>query len=200
MSIELPAVAPPKVKLHKQIFICIGMSVLAVALVYLQGSSIGSIIAAGQPLLLQAGFGLGVGAAAVLAALIGYKLQASKAHTKAVVNSYSRLDLSGWNPVWISLAAGFGEELLFRGALQPLLGITLASLVFVVAHIPAYQLKSFKLTTLLQASGVFATSIFLALIFEYLGLLAAMLVHSLIDIAGLYTVRHAARDVRAVAD
>ena len=34
-----------------------------------------------------------------------------------------RVDLSGWNPLWFGLCAGIGEELLFRGTLQPLLGI-----------------------------------------------------------------------------
>lgn len=199
MSVELPAIEQPKVKVHRQMIVCIAMSVLALILIHVQGSSIGSVIVAGQPLYLQLGFGLAVGAAAALAALIGYKLQSSKPHVKAVVNSYSRLDLRGWNPVWISLAAGFGEELLFRGALQPLLGILVAALLFLIAHMPAYQMKSFKPATLIQAAGVFATSIFLALIFEYVGLVAAMLVHALIDIIGLYTIRHAARGVSAVA-
>ena len=199
MSVELLAAKQPKVKVHKQMIVCIGMSVLALILIYAQRSSIGTIISAGQPMYVQFGFGLAVGAAAALAALIGYKLQASKAHTKSVVSCYSRLDLSGWNPVWISLTAGFGEELLFRGALQPLLGILFASLVFMIAHMPAYQVKSFTLTTLIQAAGVFATSIFLGLVFEYVGLVAAMLVHALIDIVGLYTIRRAARGVSAVA-
>jgi membrane protease YdiL (CAAX protease family) len=198
MPVELPVAEQPKITVRRQIIVCIGMSVLALILIHIQGRSIGTIIAAGQPLHLQTGFGLAVGAAAALAALIGYKWQASKAHTKSIVNSYNRLNLSGWNPVWISLAAGFGEELLFRGALQPLLGILFASLVFVIAHIPAYQVKSFTLTTLIQATGVFATSIFLGVVFEYVGLVAAMLVHALIDLVGLYTIRRGARGVAAV--
>ena len=37
--------------------------------------------------------------------------------------------MRGFNPLWISLCAGFGEEMLFRGAPQPLLGLWLTSLV-----------------------------------------------------------------------
>lgn len=196
---EIPAAVPTKIKPRKQLVICAGMSSLALIIIYVQGGAIGTIIAGGQALYLQVGFGLAVGAAAALAALIGYKLQASKAHTKSIVNSYDRLDLRGLNPVWISMAAGFGEELLFRGALQPLIGIVFASFVFVLAHMPAYQMKSFKLTTMVHAIGIFATSIFLALVFEFVGLIAAMLVHTLIDIAGLYAIRRAARDTRAIA-
>jgi membrane protease YdiL (CAAX protease family) len=95
--------------------------------------------------------------------------------------------------VWISLAAAFGEELLFRAALQPLLGIWTASLLFLLAHAPAYRLRSLGRAELIQAAGVFAVSVFLGLIFEYSGLLAAMLVHAALDIAGLYAIRHAMR-------
>lgn len=198
MSTELPVTEPTKIKVGKQFAICAGMSALALIIIYAQGGAIAAIIADGQPLYLQVGFGLAVGAAAALAAMIGYYLQASKAHTKSVVDSYNRLDLTGWNPVWISMAAGFGEELLFRGALQPLLGIVFASLAFMLAHIPAYQVKSFKVTTLIHAAGIFATSIFLALVFKFVGLIAAMLVHTLIDVVGLYAIRRATRGAPAV--
>jgi membrane protease YdiL (CAAX protease family) len=38
----------------------------------------------------------------------------------------------------ISLAAGFGEELLFRGALQPSFGVIIASILFGIAHPVSY--------------------------------------------------------------
>ncbi len=43
---------------------------------------------------------------------------------------------------WVALLAGLGEELLFRGALQPFLGLPLASLLFALAHCitPTYAL------------------------------------------------------------
>lgn len=44
-----------------------------------------------------------------------------------------------FNSVWdwfvLSLSAGVGEELLFRGALQPVFGITATSFLFAVAHV-----------------------------------------------------------------
>jgi hypothetical protein len=198
MSGERPAAKATKIKVRKQLITGIGMSTPALIIIHLQGGAIGTVIAAGQPLYLQAGFGLAVGATMALAALIAYRLQASKPHATSVVDSYKRLDLGGWNPVWIGLAAGFGEELLFRAALQPLLGIFFGSLVFVIAHMPAYRVKSFTVTTLIHATGVFAMSILLALVFEFVGLLAAMLVHALIDIVGLYAIRRAAGAVPAV--
>ncbi|MFO7540839.1 MAG: CPBP family intramembrane glutamic endopeptidase [Chloroflexota bacterium] len=42
---------------------------------------------------------------------------------------------SVWDWFVLSLAAGFGEELLFRGALQPVLGLTGTSFLFAIAHV-----------------------------------------------------------------
>ncbi len=59
----------------------------------------------------------------------------------------------------IALLAGLGEELLFRGALQPVLGLTLTSLLFAFAHCitPTYAmltgLMGLYLGWLAEASG-----------------------------------------------
>ena len=85
--------------------------------------------------------------------------------------------------------AGLGEELLFRGALQPLLGIWLTSAIFVVAHMRAYQFKKVDKAALVQMATLFGTSALLGLIAQYVGLIAAILVHALIDICSLYMLR-----------
>lgn len=192
-----PTAAPASIKLRRQVALCTLMCALAWLLMAAQGTTPAAALTAGHPLHLQAGFGLAVGILAALAAWTGYKWQASRPHREsaaagAAMASYNRLDLSGSNPLWISLGAGVGEELLFRGALQPALGIVLSSMIFLIAHLPAYQMKSFTRTTAVQAAGVFATSLFLALVCHYVGLVAAMLVHTLIDIVALYTIRQAA--------
>jgi len=45
-----------------------------------------------------------------------------------------RVNLNGWRPLGFGLCAGIGEELLFRGAIQPLLGIWWTGLLFALAH------------------------------------------------------------------
>lgn len=197
MDVASPA-APVPVKLRRQVTLCALMCALAWLLVVLQGSTLAATLAAGHPLHLQMGFGLSVGALAALAAYLGYRWQASRSNgmsaaTGQAAASYQRLDLSGNNPIWISLSAGIGEELLFRGALQPALGIVASSVIFLIAHLPAYQITSFTRTAAMQAAGVFATSIVLALVCHFVGLVAAMLVHALIDIVALYTIRAASR-------
>ena len=98
--------------------------------------------------------------------------------------------MSGLNPVWISLAAAIGEELLFRAALQPLLGVWITSLIFLLTHTPVYQFRKLNQATLVQAAGVFGASVVLGFIYQYVGLVAAVMVHTALDVVGLYLVRN----------
>jgi membrane protease YdiL (CAAX protease family) len=79
--------------------------------------------------------------------------------------------------VLLSLAAGIGEELFFRGALQPWLGWWAASLIFGVLHAltPLY----FLLAT--------AIGLYLGWLYDYTGnLLLPVLAHAAYDVAALY--------------
>ena len=140
---------------------------------------------------LLAGQGLALLAAAASYAL--YRLGANAASTAKTIATYARLDLRGLNPLWMALAAAVGEEMLFRAALQPLLGVWLTSLLFLVTHMPVYRMRRVDRATLVQAAGIFGTSVALGFVFDYVGLLAAMLVHLWIDIVGLLVVRAAIR-------
>ncbi|MGW8394189.1 CPBP family intramembrane glutamic endopeptidase [Pseudoduganella sp. HUAS MS19] len=176
------------------------MSAIAVAIIaLLHDKPYLSKLHAGMPLLLQAGIGLTVGLLYWAFGVIGFKYAAARKTNRSTVESYSRLDLSGWNPVWIALAAGFGEELLFRGALQPLLGIWFTSALFVLAHTRAYKFNELTGRVLIQAGSVFVVSVFFGYITQYVGLLAAMVIHAAIDIVGLYAIRRMASQTPAVA-
>ncbi|MGE0362144.1 MAG: CPBP family intramembrane glutamic endopeptidase [Vicinamibacterales bacterium] len=51
--------------------------------------------------------------------------------------------LSRWQIVTVSAAAGIGEELFFRGFLQPLAGVVAAALAFGAAHVAGARLVAF---------------------------------------------------------
>jgi hypothetical protein len=51
--------------------------------------------------------------------------------TDAFISSF----LTPWGAVTVGLAAGIGEELLFRGALQPRFGLLSTALLFTIAHV-----------------------------------------------------------------
>ena len=120
-----------------------------------------------------------------------FRMTANSASSARTIESYAKLDLGGLNPLWISIAAAVGEELLFRAALQPLLGVWIVSLLFLLTHVPVYRLRKLDGATLAQAAGLFGGSVLLGFVFQYVGLLAAMLVHAWIDIVGLLIVRQA---------
>lgn len=85
--------------------------------------------------------------------------------------------------VMLSIAAGFGEELLFRGAIQPLVGIVPTSLLFGALH------SGFRLAErvyLLYACLVFIISVILGVVADTIGLLAAMTAHGVWDLTVLF--------------
>jgi hypothetical protein len=86
--------------------------------------------------------------------------------------------------IWaLSFCAGFGEELLFRGALQPLLGIWLTAIIFVAIHgyLNPWNLK-------LSVYGIFMTLAIglLGYLTEYSGIWAAAIAHMWIDVVLFY--------------
>ena len=81
--------------------------------------------------------------------------------------------------IFISICAGIGEELLFRGAVQPMLGIWITSILFVLLH---GYLNPFNLPLTLYGIYMILVIGVMGLMTEYFGILAAMIAHTLIDI------------------
>jgi membrane protease YdiL (CAAX protease family) len=181
-----------KIPLRTQLLSCAALGLVGVVILLLRQQPLAALLQAGLPWWQQvlAGIALGL-ATGGISALTTLR----KPHSEVVqrtATSYARLDLSGWNPLWISLAAGVSEELLFRAALQPLLGIWGASVLFLLVHAGAYDFRRFDRAALWQAGGVFGMSVLFGFAFDYVGLLAVMLAHAIVDIIGLYLVRHLA--------
>ncbi|MTW12134.1 CPBP family intramembrane metalloprotease [Pseudoduganella eburnea] len=178
------------IPLRRQLLTCLVMVLVALLLIrFVQHAQLPDVLLAGLPwpqqALLGAALGLLVGGASLISAL----RKPGATSVQRTAGSYGQLDLHGLNPVWIALAAGAGEELLFRAALQPLLGIWLSSALFLLLHTRAYDFRRFDRTALLQAAGVMGMSLVFGLVALYAGLIAAVLAHTLIDILGLYAVR-----------
>jgi membrane protease YdiL (CAAX protease family) len=194
-----PSAAPARapIRLSAQVLTCLVFCLIAAAIIrFTQGALLDPLLAtATRPAApmwqLVIGQGLALVAAAVSYGI--YRMGARSASTAKTIDTYSRLDLRGLNPLWMALAAAIGEEMLFRAALQPLLGVWIVSLLFLVTHMPVYRFRRFDRATLAQAAGVFGSSVVLGFTFQYVGLIAAILVHLWIDIVGLLVVRAAVR-------
>jgi membrane protease YdiL (CAAX protease family) len=95
--------------------------------------------------------------------------------------------LSGTQIALVSLAAAVGEEILFRGWLQPLIGWMPAALVFGAAHVAGARMLAF---------GAWATGMGLVLgglAIATGGLLASMIAHAGYDLAAFHYVVALAR-------
>jgi hypothetical protein len=104
-----------------------------------------------------------------------------------------QIDLSGARPWVVGLCAGVGEELLFRAALQPLVGLWIGSAIFAAAHVRTATLGGPSLVKrLAYLLNVAAAGVALGLVFQHLGLAATILIHATIDVVGLLVLRSSA--------
>jgi len=91
--------------------------------------------------------------------------------------------LTWWEVLLVSLCAGIGEEILFRGAIQPLIGIGWTSLLFVLLH---GYINPFNAP--LSVYGIFmviAVAVLGFVAFRW-GLVMAMTAHTVIDVILLH--------------
>jgi len=96
-----------------------------------------------------------------------------------IVEAISKIRFNNFDRLQLSLFAGAGEELLFRGAIQPLLGIWITSLIFVGLH-GYFKFKSAG--HIIFGVLMFALSVLLGYIFREAGLIAAMTAHAVYDL------------------
>lgn len=94
-----------------------------------------------------------------------------------------KLSLTPSGIIFLSLCAGIGEEIFFRAAIQPFLGIGMTSFLFVLLH--GYLTpKNLRLTVY----GLVLTLIIIGFgyLFELSGLIAAITAHAVFDLVLLF--------------
>ena len=136
------------------------------------------------------GIGVGFGAAFVAQLIVDSPLlQNTK---KKYGNLLGRFDLTLSEILFISVCAGVGEEILFRGALQPLVGIILASVFFVAIH-GYLNPKDWRLSLY----GLYMTVVIaiLGYLAETSGLLTAIFAHTVIDVYLLHKIQQTEKEV-----
>jgi membrane protease YdiL (CAAX protease family) len=139
-------------------------------------------------LLMQLGVGLGAGL--LLAGLVYFVI--GKTPVQEVLSDFSvfkalsKAEFSIFDNAQLSFFAGAGEELLFRGAIQPLLGNTITSIIFIGIH---GYFKFRSPAHIFFGVMMFALSFSLGLLFEHAGLIAAMAAHAIYDLVMLVTIQ-----------
>ena len=88
--------------------------------------------------------------------------------------------------LFLSFCAGVGEEIVFRGMIQPWLGILTTSFMFIALH--GYMSYS-SWPKVIFGLILFAVGTILGILGEYLGLLAAIVAHIIYDIVAFQRIQ-----------
>lgn len=96
-----------------------------------------------------------------------------------IIKELKKFSLSSTQVLQISVFAGISEEILFRAALQPIIGIWLTSLIFIGVHgYIRFNTRGHTIFTLFT----FLLSVLLGLLFMQFGILSAILAHTVYDV------------------
>lgn len=160
---------------------------------FVQESHLAAIFFRGSNIFLQIGVGLASGFFIGLAGILMIRFPSFKEilDEYAIIRQIKELSLSPVQIVYISLIAGISEEILFRGAIQPLIGIWWTSLLFIGIH---GYIRIQSTTHVLYSLFTFGLSMVLGLLFIHLGLISAIAAHFIYDVVVLYGIK---RDVES---
>ncbi len=161
------------------------LSALAWALARLRHAPLAGLLEPSPLRAVAMGAAIGVAAGAICILVV------SRARALAPLRRLARDAIEGIEPRWfdlvvVSLAAGWGEELFFRGALQPLAGVWLTSAAFVLLH-GATRYRSRGGAAF--AVFLYAASSGLGFLANGAGLAAAMAAHAAYDLTVLVGIR-----------
>ncbi len=151
----------------------------AALITWVQDRDLLPVLVGSSSLWLQVALGLGAGVGIGLGARAIIRRPAMRVLDEHFARRIGPRVQRGSDRLFLSVCAGVGEELFFRGALQFWLGIPLTALLFVAIH--GYLDPRNKR---MLAYGVYMTfaMMLIGLIAEHHGLLAPMLAHTVIDI------------------
>jgi membrane protease YdiL (CAAX protease family) len=138
--------------------------------------------------LYQMGFGAGAGvlASAIIYVIINLPPVSNVLSDFSIFKALSKARFSLFDKTQISIFAGAGEEILFRGAIQPLLGNVFTSIIFIGIH----GYFKFKTTGhVLFGIMMFGLSLMLGFLAAEIGLFAAMVAHALYDLIMLILIQ-----------
>lgn len=152
------------------------MFLLAVLILLVRMETVETLFKTPKPWSEQLLYGVLIGlASSVIATLVGSRWNLLKEVGEIVELILQVLKPSYLHLFLISLASGIIEELLFRAALQPVIGLWWAAFLFMLAH----GLAPIRLQALLvYLSILFAAGVWLGIAYERLGLLGAMTIHT----------------------
>ena len=150
--------------------------------------SLSEALGTGTDLLVQVIIGTGIGLGLGLLAWLLINHSYLKTTREFFADIIGPWQLNWGEIVWVSFCAGVGEEILFRGAIQPFLGIGWTSLLFVFIH---GYLNPFNAPLTVYGIFMVLAIALLGIITVHYGLLSAIVAHIVIDIILLHKLSNA---------
>lgn len=148
-------------------------------IVGVQDRSMLQVVIGDRSVLFHAALGVGSGALIGWAAWVLIAQPFMRPVRHKYTNLIGPLMRHGWMRVLISLCAGVGEELLFRGAVQHWLGVPVTALVFVALHgyldPRSWRISLYGVVLTVAMAGI-------GWMAQVYGLLGPMVAHTVIDI------------------
>lgn len=147
---------------------------------FFQDRSVTEIFMGGHSLISQLFMGVIIGVAFGLTGVAGFRNEYLRRTLDDyfIVNQLREYSITGSQVIHISLVAGITEEILFRAAIQPLIGIWWTSLLFVAIH---GYIRFKTAGHIIFTCFTFALSMALGLLTIHSGLIAAISAHSIYD-------------------
>ncbi len=166
----------------------IWLLIAALIVHYFQDRSLFEMFFSGSHPLVQTVLGLATGALIGIAGIALIRLPSFKKilDEYAIIRQVKQLSLSPYQIFYVSLIAGISEEILFRGAIQPLIGIWWTSFLFIGVH---GYIRLHTFTHFLYTLFTFILSVVLGLLYIYFGIISAMAAHFMYDVVVLYGIR-----------
>ncbi|NQY66403.1 MAG: CPBP family intramembrane metalloprotease [Flavobacteriales bacterium] len=152
-------------------------------LYFFQEKDITSIFNSDSPWFLELGIGLSYGLVTSIVAWQIIQINYLNDVRTFFSNLIQQFNLSIPEILFISFCAGFGEEILFRAEVQPLLGIWLTSIIFIAIH--GYLNPKNKP---LCVYGIYTCFVIAGIgyLYQSYGLISAIAAHFMIDVILLY--------------
>lgn len=147
-----------------------------------------SLFISDTSLWMQLGIGAGAGmlASLIIYLVIQFKPVSEVLSDFMIFEALSKANFTFFDRAQLSFFAGAGEEVLFRGAIQPLLGNTITSIIFIGIH---GYIKFKSVGHILFGALMFGLSFMLGLLTAHVGIISAMVAHAVYDLIMLQAIQ-----------
>lgn len=170
--------------IHLATLTLIGFPLVGWAILWLAGGPpFSELFRIEKPIVQQLSVGIATGVVTGWLAWVIIRSRPMKSVRLKYADVIREFNLSPFQILYISLCAGIGEEILFRGVIQPYLGIWITAIVFVAIH---GYLNPFNIKLFLYGLYMTLAIVLIGYFAERFGLYSAMAAHAVIDIILLH--------------